>query len=313
MDLRKFGRALLPVLVLASAVPVARAASAQQPACDARDPVAAALGAVDRFTEEPEAGRWRTWQVGTTDVAVPPPPHMASPESASELAEVHVGTTTRTPDMVAKAQQWGAGAAGALWTDVLLQMIARHSASPSLNPPRISRLIAIFETAMFDALVVTWNAKYCYLRPAPSAVSPLVRPAVDVPPAPSYPSEHAAAAGVAAVLLPAFFPAESASAIDEMASDAATSRVWAGASYPTDVAAGLALGRAVAAPPPWTPGPATRRPASTPGSTPATTTRWAWISAVGSAASQRIAPQATAARPEQIASKKTATDRRAER
>ncbi len=231
--------------VLPARAPSAEAAS---PVCDVRDPAPVALRqtGLTRFTEEPGAGRWKTWQVALGDVAVPPPPAMGSAQYAVELADVHAVQMTRTPEQVQAAQRWGSGAAVGPWTEVLLGMIERNSTSPDLNPPRIARLIAIFETAMSDAMVVTWNAKYCHQRPTPSMVSPLVDPVVDVPPAPSYPSEHAAAAGVAAALLPAFFPDEAVAEVEAMAWEAALSRVWAGAAYRSDIDAGLTLGKAVA-------------------------------------------------------------------
>ncbi|WSH21886.1 phosphatase PAP2 family protein [Rhizobium ruizarguesonis] len=62
---------------------------------------------------------------------------------------------------------------------------------------------------------------------------------------PSYPSEHAAAAGAAATVLSYFFPDE-ASSFQAMAEEAAQSRVLAGVQFPSDSSAGLELGRRVA-------------------------------------------------------------------
>lgn len=236
------------VASLLAVVPApAPSAEAASPVCDVRDPAPVVLRQTGftRFTEEPGAGRWKTWETELGDMTVAPPPAMGSAQFAVEVADVHAAQAARTPQQVQAAQRWGSGAATGPWTEVLLGMIERHSTSPALNPPRIARLIAIFQTAMSDAMVIAWNAKYCHQRPAPSMVSPLVDPAVPVPPAPSYPSEHATAAGVAAVLLPAFFPGEPVSGVEAMAWEAALSRVWAGASYRSDVNAGLTLGRAV--------------------------------------------------------------------
>jgi hypothetical protein len=63
---------------------------------------------------------------------------------------------------------------------------------------------------------------------------------------PSYPCEHAVAAGAASAVLGYLFPSEAA-ALDAMAQEAAQSRVIAGVQYPSDARAGLELGRAVAA------------------------------------------------------------------
>lgn len=260
---------IIPVLLVATIVPqAARAAGAATPAasdavgaltghetqggpiCAVSDPAAVALNAAGVFpyTLDADAGAWRTWLVGLGDVVVPPPPAIGSPQHVLELAEVQRATLTRTEATAENARYWGMGAASSPWTDRLLQLVARHSTRPTKNPPRLSRQMAMFEVAVFDALVLAWNAKYCYLRPPPSALDPLIRPIGPVPAAPSYPSEHAVVAGVAAVMLPNFFPdpEEPAGTFESLAWEAAGSRVDAGTNYASDVTAGMQLGRAVA-------------------------------------------------------------------
>jgi hypothetical protein len=68
---------------------------------------------------------------------------------------------------------------------------------------------------------------------------------VATPRSPSYPSEHAAVAGGAAAVLAHFLPKD-AQSLQAMAEEAAHSRVQAGVQYPSDVSAGLELGRKVA-------------------------------------------------------------------
>jgi membrane-associated phospholipid phosphatase len=63
---------------------------------------------------------------------------------------------------------------------------------------------------------------------------------------PAYPSEHAAAAGAASAVLAYLFPDAAQSFLDK-AQAAADSRLLAGAHFPSDVQAGLDLGRAAAA------------------------------------------------------------------
>jgi len=99
---------------------------------------------------------------------------------------------------------------------------------------------------MHDAMIATWDAKYAYNRPRPTEFDSSITAAVAVPRSPSYPSEHAAAAGAAAAMLGFLFPTD-AGEFERMAQEAAESRVQAGVQYPSDVAAGLALGRQVAA------------------------------------------------------------------
>ncbi len=60
---------------------------------------------------------------------------------------------------------------------------------------------------------------------------------------PSFPSEHAAVAGAAATVLAYLLPDAAAGRFDALATEAAESRIAAGAAFRSDVEAGLALGR----------------------------------------------------------------------
>ena len=85
--------------------------------------------------------------------------------------------------------------------------------------------------AIYDATVAAWESKYFYNRTRPSEVDATLATAVATPRSPSYPSEHAAAAGAAATVLAYFFPDE-ASSFQAMAEEAAQSRVQAGVQFP---------------------------------------------------------------------------------
>ena len=66
------------------------------------------------------------------------------------------------------------------------------------------------------------------------------------PHSPAYPSEHAVVAGAASAILAYVFPDNASFSMDQ-AEKAARSRLLAGVDYPSDVQAGLELGRNVAA------------------------------------------------------------------
>jgi membrane-associated phospholipid phosphatase len=114
------------------------------------------------------------------------------------------------------------------------------------TPVRASRIMALLHVAMYDAMIATWDAKYAYQRPAPARSNGRVRALALVDGTPSYPSEHAAAAAVAATILSYAFPIDDAASFTRAARDAAESRIVAGAAYPSDVDAGWTLGTAVA-------------------------------------------------------------------
>jgi len=100
--------------------------------------------------------------------------------------------------------------------------------------------------AIYDAMIAAWDSKYTYNRKRPSEVDAGFVTAVPNPQSPSYPEEHAVAAGAATAVLSYLFP-ERAAYFAEKAEEAGRSRVLAGVQYPSDVSAGLELGRKVAA------------------------------------------------------------------
>ncbi len=219
--------------------------------CDASDPVPAQMeraGLVE-YSIEPDGGTWQPWFVAPGELEIPPPPDTASQETAEELAEIRLYELNRTNEQVLRAQSWDEGPATSGWTDLYLNLIVEHAdKNADRNPPRLAREMAIMHTAMYDALIATWAAKYCYMRPAPYDLDPTLDPAVEERPLPSYPSEHAAVAGVAKVILREFFSEdeEPAGTLEATASEAAESRVIAGANYRSDVDVGFSIGEEVA-------------------------------------------------------------------
>jgi membrane-associated phospholipid phosphatase len=112
-----------------------------------------------------------------------------------------------------------------------------------VDPPFASRSYALVTAAMYDAVVASsfWKRRYDRAPPRIAGASSPTRAA------PSYPSEHAAIAGAASRVLAYLFRGGRPRALDRVAERAAWSRVWAGTNYPSDVRAGLALGRSIAA------------------------------------------------------------------
>jgi membrane-associated phospholipid phosphatase len=126
-----------------------------------------------------------------------------------------------------------------------MNMIEKRIAAGETITAHPHRVLAYMAMAMYDATIVTWNAKYTYKRSRPSDFDPRLNPVVAVPDSPSYPSEHAAVAAAAAGVLAYLFP-DQANFYQKLAAEAAASRVAAGVQYPSDASAGLELGRQVA-------------------------------------------------------------------
>jgi membrane-associated phospholipid phosphatase len=184
---------------------------------------------------ESTAGDWKTWILASPDqIAVPPPPAGVD----DELAKLEEITAARTPAMAREARHWNGPAAISRWMEVNFEYVAERAK----DPPAASRAYGLLSVAIYDATIAAWNAKYRYRRDPPRDVDALFRAGPD----PSYPSEHAAIAGAASRVLAYLYPERPAARLDAMAEHAARTRVEAGVSYPSDVRAGLALGRDVA-------------------------------------------------------------------
>lgn len=187
-------------------------------------------------------GQWKTWVLAPGDeFRLPPPPAPDSAQTAAELAELHVLQAQRSAITNTAIQYWNSGPSPQRWTETTLSLIQRDQ----VNPVRAARVLACVHTAIADAVVAAWKNKSTFLRPKPAvpltAVNPPLPPAEEA----SYPSEHAAVAGVASAVLAALFPHD-ATALAAMAQEAGQSRLLAGLNYRSDVEAGLELGQQVA-------------------------------------------------------------------
>lgn len=190
---------------------------------------------------EPNAGSWQTWVV--TDIAAVLP--AAPPDQAAtqaELKEVQATIAGRDEAALQQIAYWDAGAPNYRWIEITFAQMQKKP----LNNPRANRLMALLNVAIYDAMVTAWDAKYTYNRPRPSVTDATLTTVIATPHSPSYPSEQAVAAGAASAILAYIYP-DDAQTFQAMAEEAGRSRVLAGVNYPSDVSAGLELGRAVAA------------------------------------------------------------------
>ena len=109
------------------------------------------------------------------------------------------------------------------------------------------RFMAIYHTALHDAAIAAWDAQVAHARPSPGATSDEITPAAGVDPdAAVVPlrARRGRGRGGDGARLPAC-PTRPPAASTRSATEAAESRIAAGAAFPSDVEAGLALGQAV--------------------------------------------------------------------
>jgi membrane-associated phospholipid phosphatase len=190
---------------------------------------------------EPQAGSWRTWVISSgKDFRVPPPPDAAATQGElAWLRDFSARTDAQIPEMI---RYWNAGPPSYRWIDMVTDRFLRGQ-FPGLSG---NRAYAYVSMAIYDATIAAWESKYFYNRRRPSDADSRIKTHLGVPASPSYPSDYAATAGAAATLLGYFFPNE-AQHFQELAEEAARSRLLAGVEYPSDYFAGLELGRKVAA------------------------------------------------------------------
>jgi membrane-associated phospholipid phosphatase len=190
--------------------------------------------------EEVQAGTWKTWVIDSgRQFRVPPPPDRAATEK--ELGDLAQMAATRDRAVVDRIAYWGTGAPSFRWSEIA---IAEHLKN-GIGWPVAVRNLALMHIAIYDAMVAAWDSKYAYNRPHPNTVKTDLRTVMTNPPSPSYPAEHAVAAGAASEVLAYIFP-DRAAFFRQQAEEAARSRMIAGVNYPSDIAAGMALGKQVA-------------------------------------------------------------------
>ncbi len=189
---------------------------------------------------DPGAGPWQTWVLTSPDeFRLPAPPDRAA--TAEEIADLKALAASRDEAAMRQIAYWNAGPPAYRWNQIALDaMLKREIASQAAY-----RDLALLHVAIYDATAAAWDTKYAYHRARPSEVDPSLDTAIPNPVSPSYPCEVAVTAGAASAVLSWLFP-EDAAHFEELAQAAAHSRLVAGVEYPSDVEAGLRLGRQVA-------------------------------------------------------------------
>ena len=214
------------------------------------------------------AGAWRMIvMTGPDQVAVPAPTAPTSDPYLAEIAAVKTAQANMTDAQRQEVAVWSAG--GVLhWNEIERGLVARFNLPPApradgtypvpdaenpfadpqfpfANPPYASRAYSYVSVAQYEALKAAWYWKYKYNRPSPARVDASVKTIVPASDLPGYPSEDAVLSGVTAEMLKNLFP-EAVEEITRTAAEQREAAVLSGRATASDVAAGLALGKAVA-------------------------------------------------------------------
>jgi membrane-associated phospholipid phosphatase len=188
---------------------------------------------------EPAAGTWKTWVVPDVhQMRLAAPPNAAA--TTAEIQFIKTLMSEMTRDTRTQVAYWDAGAPGYRW----MQLASQQMLAQNVAAPLFTRGMAIVGVAVYDATVAAWDSKYAWNRACPSAVDSTIKPLTAAAVDPCYPSAQAVAAGAASVVMSYLFP-NMGEIYNDLAEEAGRSRIFAGAAFPSDVAAGLQLGKQV--------------------------------------------------------------------
>jgi hypothetical protein len=251
-----------------SSLPVALLASALC-ACNKDIPTSEHLPPLNPTSVDAGAGSWQMIVLsGPGQIVVPAPAPVTSDAYQAELAAIKSAQASLSDAQRRSIDYWSGG--GVLrWNEILRELVARHDLPPAprgdgsypapdsenpfadpsfpfANPPYAARAYSYVAVAQFEALKAAWHYKYLYGRPSPATVDGGIKALLPASDLPAYPSEDAVLSGVTAELLKLLFPTD----LEEITTKAGEERLAAqlgGRATASDVAAGLALGKAVAA------------------------------------------------------------------
>jgi hypothetical protein len=214
------------------------------------------------------AGTWKPLLLtSNSQIAVAAPAAVTSAAYLAEIQAIKDLQSTLTSDQRKAIEYWSVG--GVLrWNEIFRGLVAQYNLPPAplanwtypapdaenpfadpnfpfANPPYASRAYSYAAGAQYDALKAAWYWKDQYKRPAPYNVDPGVQSLMTKSTLPSYPSEDAVMSGVNAEVLKLMFPA-AVDIITRKAGEQRNAALWSGKATTSDIAAGLALGKAVA-------------------------------------------------------------------
>lgn len=199
---------------------------------------AASVAKVDQI--EPKAGSWKTWVLtsGNQFRRAAPPDKAATEAEIKQLKDL---ATKRDAAALDQISFWDTGGPSYRWNEFMLTYNLKNNLGSNLA----ARNLALLHVAIYDGLIAAWDSKYTFNRPRPSDVDSSLTTVISNPRTPAYPSEFAVAAGAGAAVLAYIFP-DDAAFFMKKAEEATQSRLLAGVEYPSDITAGLELGRSVA-------------------------------------------------------------------
>jgi hypothetical protein len=229
-----------PTTAAASTAAITTAQSTTAAVATATPATASGTVAANSVLTDPNAGSWKTWLLTSgNQFRSPNPPDQAA--SQTEISQLKDMVGQRDAAALALINFWNTGGPSYRWNEFMIN----YSLKNNLIGNVASRDLSLLHTALYDGMVATWDTKFAFNRPRPSQFDPSLTTAIPNPASPAYPSEYAVAAAIGSAILGYVFPND-ADFFTKQADDATRSRLLAGVDYPSDIAAGLELGRSIA-------------------------------------------------------------------
>ena len=195
----------------------------------------------------PNFGAVTTWNFDKTalvQMRPSPPPALNDANYQKDMAELQGINKSQTREQAQIANYWADGA-GSYTPPGHWHRIAANAASDAkYSEVRMARTLALVGTALMDAGVSCWEAKYYYYYPRPQQFG--MKTTVGLPNFPSYPSGHSTFSAAASTVLSTIFPDRATEFAGE-ASEASTSRVYGLIHYRFDSNGGLDHGNKIGA------------------------------------------------------------------
>jgi hypothetical protein len=113
---------------------------------------------------EPQAGSWRTWLLSSgSQLRRAPPPNRTA--TAAEIRQLKDLAAQRDAAALDQIVFWNTGGPIYRWNEIAINQALKATT----NTPMGARALALLHVAIYDAIIATWDTKYAYQRPRPSA------------------------------------------------------------------------------------------------------------------------------------------------
>lgn len=181
-------------------------------------------------------GQWPV--IGALDLAalLPAPPAPDSPTTRIELDQILALQTARTPEQAARCVRI---------ENEDLWLFGSEVVGPWFTADHLPKTAAFFAQVREDFIAVNRAAKALHPRRRPPFVDARIKPCVEYKDTGSYPSGHGIQSSLWAGLLAEIFP-DHAGAFFLRAATTRNYKAISGVHYPSDLAAGQAVGEALA-------------------------------------------------------------------